>query len=174
MTGSTAHSMRAPGWACSRSAAMPASTLQPSLETVDVERLLAGIAADLEQAHPGARIEWAVEPVTSDRVMLRHILQNLVANACKFGGRPPHVRITTERDGGDTVLCVADNGAGFDAAEAGRLFELFHRAPGAGAPGHGVGLAVVKHLVDRLGGRVWAETGPGGSRFRVALPGPSG
>lgn len=149
-----------------------ASTLQPSVGRVPLGRLLAEIAADMQQVHPKARIEWSVEDIDSDRVMLRHILQNLVANGCKFGARDgAHVQVTSARQDGETVITVSDDGIGFDPAEQERLFELFHRGEEArGAEGHGVGLAVVKHLVQRLGGRVWAETGASGTRFRFTVP----
>lgn len=148
-----------------------ASTLQPSLQPVAVGRVLASITADLQHEYPHATIGWSVPEVRTDPVMLRHILQNLVGNACKFGAPGgPKVDVSGRHAEEETVFCVTDNGPGFDPAEQDRLFDLFHRGSHTASHGHGVGLAVVKHLVERLGGRVWAENAHPGAKFCFTVP----
>lgn len=151
------------------------SVLKPCIEDVDADAVMAEVARDAAQAWPQAKIEWQLGRLATDRVMLRHILQNLVVNACKHGAASdsPMVRVgRVDRDGFATVN-VDDNGPGFDQRDHQRLFELFQRG-GEHAEGHGVGLAVVKHLVERLGGRAWAESTGSGARFSFSLPLPGG
>ncbi|HEX22186.1 MAG TPA: PAS domain-containing sensor histidine kinase, partial [Chromatiales bacterium] len=92
-----------------------------------------------------------------------HHLDNLLGNAWKFTANTAQARIefgVTERDG-KSVYYVADNGAGFDMAYAGKLFKAFQRLHFAQEfPGIGIGLASVARCIRRLGGRVWVESEP--------------
>lgn len=104
--------------------------------------------------------------------LLRQVFVNLVANAVKFTREVPRPRIEVGASVGaqGTVLHVADNGIGFDPAQAARLFRPFERLHGARYPGHGIGLSIVKRVVERHGGRVWAESREaGGAAFRFTL-----
>jgi light-regulated signal transduction histidine kinase (bacteriophytochrome) len=101
--------------------------------------------------------------VSGDPAMLRQILANLIGNACKFSSQreQPLIEVGSLQQGGETVFFVRDNGAGFDMRYAGKLFGMFQRMHRESQfPGTGVGLAVVKRLVERHRGRVWAEAQP--------------
>jgi light-regulated signal transduction histidine kinase (bacteriophytochrome) len=97
-----------------------------------------------------------------DPALLRLLLENLLGNAWKYTSKHAEARITVgaERDTAPTVYFVRDDGAGFDMAHAGHLFEPFHRLHGPGEfDGTGIGLATVARIVRRHHGRVWAEGG---------------
>jgi signal transduction histidine kinase len=91
-------------------------------------------------------------------VLLRTALVNLIGNAVKFSSEAEQPRIEVEAsvEGRDVVVCVKDNGCGFPAELAPRLFEPFFRAPGAQQQGHGLGLSVARRAIEAMGGRIWA------------------
>jgi light-regulated signal transduction histidine kinase (bacteriophytochrome) len=110
--------------------------------------------------------------------MLRQVWVNLIGNALKFSSKHPEPRIDiVSEPAGDGVMqfIIRDNGAGFDMAYADRLFGVFQRLHRADDfPGTGAGLAIVKRIVERHGGKIWAEATPGqGATFRFTLPSPS-
>jgi len=125
-------------------------------------------------AQGGVRIEVTDEPVFlyGDRARLVEIFQNLVDNAAKFmGGQPePRVEIGVESVDRETVLFVRDNGIGLDPEFEPRLFGMFEKLDAA-TDGVGLGLALVRRIVELHGGRIWAESkGPGrGATFRFTL-----
>ncbi len=97
-----------------------------------------------------------------DRVLIRSVLENLVGNAWKFTSRRDEtfIEFGTTTPAGDAAVCcyVRDNGAGFDPAYSDKLFTPFERLHSAREfPGTGVGLASVRQIVERHGGRVWAR-----------------
>jgi len=148
------------------------------LKPVDMQSLVDEARALVEPDTAGRRIEWKVEPlpvVVGDENMLRMVWQNLISNAVKYTGQRELARITVETSragNGDYQFTVADNGAGFDMEYAGKLFGVFQRLHRASEfPGNGIGLANVRRIVARHGGRVWAEGTPGqGARFHFSLP----
>jgi signal transduction histidine kinase len=113
------------------------------------------------------------QAVRADREGLAIVLRNLIDNALKFSrdARPPTVEIGTRDDGGKVVLWVRDNGIGFDMQFHDRIFEIFSRLQRAeDYAGTGVGLALVRKAMQRMGGRVWAESAPGqGATFFLEL-----
>lgn len=156
-------------------------TLVPA--AVDMSALAAAAVADvLAQPQPIAGLQRSAPTVRigslpdamGDSVLLRQIWHNLVANAVKFSARvaAPRIEISGEAVAHETVYCVRDNGAGFDTRQSHRLFAAFQRLHRASDyPGTGVGLSIVKRIVHRHGGRVWARSAPGeGAQFWFALP----
>lgn len=115
--------------------------------------------------------------VWAEPALLGRVLFNLLDNALKFRGKdPPRVHVRAERSGPDWVVSVRDNGIGIHPLQARRIFSIFDRQdPGAARSGVGLGLAVCRKIVERLGGRIWVESDPGeGSVFRFTVPAPPG
>jgi PAS domain S-box-containing protein len=148
------------------------------LQAVDMQSLAEEAAALAESGHEGRRIVWtigALPMVIGDANMLRTVWQNLLGNAVKYTGKCEVARIeVSARHGsrGDYEFTVADNGAGFDMQYADKLFGVFQRLHRATEfPGNGIGLANVRRIVARHGGRIWAEAKPDqGARFHFTLP----
>ncbi|WP_414655864.1 ATP-binding protein [Frateuria sp.] len=148
------------------------------LQAVDMQSLVEEARALAVSEAGDRRIEWTISPlpiVIGDENMLRTVWQNLIGNAVKYTGRRDVARIAVavERDrDGEYVFTVADNGAGFNMEYAGKLFGVFQRLHRASEfPGNGIGLANVRRIVARHGGRVWAEAEPDrGASFHFSLP----
>ncbi len=147
-----------------------------AFQTVDTEivldEILAALAATIESE--GAEITRGPLPeVWADRTQVGQILQNLVSNALKFHqDAPPRIHITSTRDGDRWMFSVRDEGVGFDPDFADHIFTIFQRlhAPEE-FPGTGIGLAICRKIVERHGGRIWAESEKGkGSVFHFTLP----
>jgi signal transduction histidine kinase len=142
---------------------------------VDLDVLARDIVREQAEHHPAARIDIVpLPPVVGDAIMLRQVFANLVANALKFSAQraKPVVEIGASVENGMAHCFIRDNGAGFDMAHAGKLFNLFQRVHHESEfPGTGVGLAIVKRIIERHGGRVWAEAAPdAGATFHFTLP----
>lgn len=136
-----------------------------------VQRALEDLAVEL--ARTEARVEvGALPPVQADEVVLVRVFQNLVANALKYtGAAPPHIAIRARRVEGGVRFEVRDQGIGMAPGEAERAFLPFERLAPEAAEGTGLGLAVVKARIERLGGRVGVESELGvGSTFWFELP----
>jgi PAS domain S-box-containing protein len=123
--------------------------------------------------HHGATITAESLPeVRSDRTQMVMVFQNLVGNALKYRrDEAPHIRIAAVHEESHWRISVADNGQGFDAEHATVIFEPFKRLHGVNIKGSGIGLATCKRIVERGGGRIWAESVPGqGSTFFFTVP----
>jgi len=148
------------------------------LQAVDMQSLVDEARALSESGVADRRIVWTVSPlpmVIGDENMLRTVWQNLLGNAVKYTGHCEVARIevsTQQNRNGDYEFTVADNGAGFDMQYADKLFGVFQRLHRPSEfPGNGIGLANVRRIVVRHGGRVWAEGELGqGARFHFSLP----
>ncbi|ASR42761.1 histidine kinase [Xanthomonas citri pv. mangiferaeindicae] len=152
------------------------------LQSVDLQTMVSDARAMLDSnakaEKPDHRIEWTIAPlpiVVGDENMLRQVWLNLLGNAVKYssGSEPATVEVTCRRlDDGGYEFSVRDNGAGFDMQYAGKLFGVFQRLHSASEfPGTGVGLASVRRVLGRHGGRIWAESAPGqGATFFFTLP----
>lgn len=147
---------------------------------VDLNTTLADVRADLtlrfEETGGKLVIDVPLPTVIGDPVQLRQLFQNLVSNALKFTAaeRVPEIRIypIVPTDAPGVLICVADNGIGFEPAYAERIFGVFQRLHGRGEyPGTGMGLAICRKIVEQHGGRIWAEGEPNiGARFFIYLP----
>jgi signal transduction histidine kinase len=150
---------------------------QMDRQEVDLGRIAAEIGARLDAESTGPAVTLRVAPglvAFADAGLARIALENLLGNAWKYSARSaaPCVEFFAEDAGGERVFVVRDNGAGFDATLAHRLFQPFQRLHSSrDYPGTGVGLVTVARVVRRHGGRVWAEGAPGhGASFRFTLP----
>ncbi|ULH13904.1 ATP-binding protein (plasmid) [Deinococcus sp. KNUC1210] len=153
------------------------SQQQLQIVTVDLTALLNEVRLDLAADLPGRQIQWQIGPlptVRADPGLLRQVLVNLLGNAVKYTRPNDHasIHIWAEEDQTETVIHVEDNGIGFEPASAQKLFGVFQRLHHASEfEGNGIGLANVKGIVTRHGGRVWATSSPGkGATFSFSLP----
>ena len=144
---------------------------------VDLAGLVREVLAILDPETAGRDIDWGIgdlPEVQVDPQLLRLVLQNLIGNALKYTRPRPQARIEmgARREGAEIVLFIRDNGVGFDMRYVERLFGVFQRLhTSAEFEGTGIGLATVRRIVHRHGGRVWAEGEVDrGACFYVALP----
>lgn len=110
--------------------------------------------------------------VMADSAQLIQVFQNLVGNAIKYRRQDaPQIQIRAKEEGGYWIFSVEDNGQGFDPRYSDRIFAVFKRLHGREVPGTGIGLSICKRVIQRHGGRIWAESEPGkGSKFFFTLP----
>jgi signal transduction histidine kinase len=147
------------------------------IEPVDLSAIAESVVAELKQSDPARNVDVSIAGSAigqGDSRLLRSVLENLLSNAWKFTSRIPNaaIRFSSESQGDDVIYRVQDNGAGFDMAFAHNLFLPFQRLHSpAEFPGNGIGLATVKRIMDRLGGKVWAEGSVSkGAIFYFTLP----
>jgi light-regulated signal transduction histidine kinase (bacteriophytochrome) len=121
----------------------------------------------------GEVIAESLPTVYGDEGQLVQVMQNLIGNAIKFrrDSVPLRIRVTAERRADDWLFRVEDNGIGFDMRYAEQIFAMFKRLhPRSRHPGTGIGLAICRKVIDRHGGRIWAESTPGaGTTFFFTL-----
>jgi PAS domain S-box-containing protein len=152
------------------------STVDMTLTTVLLSTMAQDLIGDLKASDPRNQAEVIIMPgltASADKPMVSILLANLLGNAWKFSSKCNGARIGfgTTHARGQLVYFVRDNGVGFDSASAGLLFEPFTRFHSREEfPGSGIGLAIVKRIVSRHGGAVWAESEPGkGATFYFTL-----
>jgi len=161
-------------------ARMEDEKLQPELRATNLSSLVGDALRDTQEVFEGSSINYAVDlpqeavPVSTDPVLLRVVLQNLIGNAVKYSPKGSTIAIGVAKKGDRAVLTVRDQGMGIPAAEQGRIFEKFFRAENVrriDTDGNGLGLYISKSIVDRLGGTVSFESEEGkGTTFSVSLP----
>jgi len=138
------------------------------------EPLLAAMAPEVEQRAVDLRVSIPDGEVLADPDGLAQVVRNLLDNALKFtrDARPPVIEIGGREDTTVFTLWVRDNGIGFDMKFTDRIFDIFQRLHRVEEfPGTGIGLAIVRKAMERMGGRVWAESKPGeGATFYLELP----
>jgi len=146
---------------------------------VDLSELARAVVSELRKTEPGRHVHCEIEEglvVQADSRLMRIALDNLLGNAWKFSAKAVSARIEfrTEQRDGDLVYLVRDNGAGFNMKYADKLFSPFQRLhKETEFPGTGVGLATVHRVIDRHGGRIWAEGEEGiGATVYFTLCGP--
>ena len=153
-----------------------ASTRPEELSAIDCETVLEEVLSTLARAAQEGGVVITHDPlptVVADRTQMTQVLQNLVANAITFrNARMPRVHISAARTGTDWLFSVRDNGIGISPEHRERIFAIFQRLhTGTEYPGTGIGLAICKRIVERLGGRIWVESQPGeGSTFFFTVP----
>lgn len=147
------------------------------LEVVDTTELLRGLIKALDEGASGARVACVLvpdlPPALADAALLRRVWQELLDNAWRHARShvSPRIEVSFEAVPGGHAYFVCDNGLGFEPEKAAELFGLFQGAQGVPAPGLGLGLAMVRRIVECHGGRVWATASPGeGARFGFSLP----
>jgi two-component system sensor kinase len=147
------------------------------LERVDMGALARDAFEEARAADPERRVTFRLGELPEafgDHTLLRQVWSNLIGNAVKFTAHQSEavVAVAGAVEGHELVYLVRDNGIGFDMRQAERIFGVFERLHGPqDFEGTGIGLAIVKRIVERHGGRVWAEGTPGeGATFTFTLP----
>ena len=148
------------------------------LQPVDVSALVEELRAMLAEEVGERVVHWRIgglPVVFADETMMRQVWQNLLSNAVKYTARreKAQIEVGVDRSGADEIVFfVKDNGTGFDMEYAGKLFGVFQRLHKASDfPGTGIGLANVRRIINRHGGRTWAEAAPDkGATFFFSLP----
>jgi signal transduction histidine kinase len=146
--------------------------------TIPLDALVREVLPEVQRDAQGREIEWSLErlpEVKGDRAMLRIVFTNLLSNAVKYTRGKPHAKIEVGAragENGEAVVFVKDNGVGFDMKYADKLFGVFQRLHRAEEfEGTGIGLATVRRIIYRHGGKTWAESEPGaGATFYVTIP----
>ncbi|RZL40847.1 MAG: GHKL domain-containing protein, partial [Pedobacter sp.] len=150
--------------------------LEIIFETVDMQLLLKDIIIEVRAAFKADNAELIIGQlvdIKGDKTMIAQVFTNLISNAVKYSSmvEKPKIEISSYIDGGETIYAVKDNGMGIDNRYYDRVFELFKRMDNVKEiEGTGVGLAIVKRIVERHNGRVWFESKlNSGSTFFVAF-----
>ncbi len=146
-------------------------------DRVDLSSIANAAAEELQKKDPGRQVALCIEnqlTAEADRGLMRVVFDNLLGNAWKFNAKVLDARIevgANQPDGG-IVFFVRDNGAGFDMSQAESLFRPFKRLhSNLDFPGTGIGLATVQRIIDRHGGRIWADGSVGqGATFYFTIP----
>ena len=144
-------------------------------EEVDISAMAASVVDEMRDAYPDSKVEVEIAPgitASGDRRLVRILLTNLINNAWKFSTlrSAPKIAIGREMIDGEARIFVRDNGVGFDMIDSHRLFGAFQRLHSQSEfIGEGIGLAVAQRIVNRHGGRIWAEgaVGEGAAFFFV-------
>jgi signal transduction histidine kinase len=146
-------------------------------EAIDISAMANRIRDEVAAVETRQPVTWQIEPdltAWGDHRMVEIVLRNLLGNAVKYSQHSanPTIRVYAEASGQDHMICVADNGAGFDMAHAGKLFQPFQRLHRQDEfPGLGIGLSTVSRIVHRHGGSISADGIVGqGATFRFSLP----
>ena len=139
-----------------------------------MQQLTTSMAYQIQKA--GATIQYDALPAcTGDPLLINQVFSNLLDNALKYRdpARPLVIRITGKTEAGQKIYCVSDTGLGIPSGSLTKVWELFHRLNPSGPQGEGLGLNLVRRILDRHDGRAWVDSTSGeGSRFYVSLPDP--
>ncbi len=151
--------------------------LEISLSEIDIEKMVRSVCAEFQTTDNESKLQWKIEPMPlarGDSAMLRQVFVNLLSNAIKFSQtrETPKIEVGARVKDGETIYFVKDNGVGFDMRYVDKLFGVFQRLHSMNEfEGTGIGLATVKRIVTRHGGRVWAEGEVNkGATFFFTLP----
>ena len=148
-----------------------------SRDQIDLSEIARRVSEELKKKDPDRHIEWCIEDqllVEADSGLMRVAFDNLLGNAWKFTSKvsAPRIEVGTSQQEGVAVFFVRDNGAGFNMEWAEKLFSPFQRLHNESEfEGTGIGLATVYRIVDRHGGRIWAESAVDhGATFYFTIP----
>ena len=148
-----------------------------STSTVETGAIVKELIREISAQEPARQIEWNVgtlPSVNGDQSLIRQVWWNLLANAVKYtrGKEPAKIEVNATAENGEVIFKIEDNGAGFDMKYAEKLFGVFQRLhPESEFEGTGIGLANVRRIISRHGGRTWAEAEPRkGAKFFFSLP----
>jgi PAS domain S-box-containing protein len=134
-------------------------------EMVNCESVLEHVLRDLSKAIDESKAEITHDPlpiVFADQAQLASLFQNLIANSIRYrGSEPPRIHVSAAKQDSEYVFAVRDNGIGIDPEYNEQIFVIFQRLHGRDVPGIGLGLALARRIVERLGGRIWVESEPG-------------
>jgi len=146
-------------------------------EKINMKAGVEDVWKELRAGNPGRNMEIIIGelPIArGDRTLVRQVLSNLLSNAVKFTKNKDkaEIEVSGSNSGDFNAYCIKDNGIGFDMRYYDKVFEIFHRLHNEkDYEGTGVGLAIVKKIIERHGGRLWAESKPGeGATFCFTLP----
>jgi light-regulated signal transduction histidine kinase (bacteriophytochrome) len=149
-----------------------------NVSEINMEELAAEILDELKPAAAGRTVNFRIHPLPparADRAMMRQVFTNLLSNAIKFTQTRgvANIEVSGHAAGEENIYLVKDDGVGFDPQYTHKLFGVFQRLHSAEEfEGTGIGLAIVKRIIDKHGGRVWAEPKPGeGAVFYFSVPG---
>lgn len=148
-------------------------------QAVQMDVLIRLVLAKLGAEMRAARAELtydAMPRVMGNPDRLSQLWEHLLLNALRHrGGEAPRIHLSSERRGGEWLFSVRDNGPGIEKNHLERIFKPFERLRGKESPGPGLGLAISREIVERHGGKIWAESTPGaGSTFWFTLPAEPG
>jgi light-regulated signal transduction histidine kinase (bacteriophytochrome) len=148
---------------------------RPTTAAKIVNLVIAGM--EIELSRSSAEVTYGDLPtIVVDSAQITQVFHCLFSNSLKFRDRePPRIHVSARRDSTAWLFAVKDNGKGFDSTAYGeRIFHMFQRLHTRDQyPGTGIGLTLAKKIIERHGGRIWAESAPGaGATFYFTLPGP--
>ena len=149
-----------------------------SIKELDMNKLVSDITETFKYQIKEANVKFPINELPScrgDEVKINQVFSNLLDNALKYRDRKRDCIITLsgKREDGHVVYCLEDNGLGIAEKHMEKIFEIFHRLHPADSDvvGEGLGLSIVRRIIDRHGGKIWVESEPGkGSKFYVSLP----
>jgi signal transduction histidine kinase len=150
--------------------------IELTIEDIDMNEMMPDIIANYEFTLKKLGVRLEVSPLPScrgDKKQINRVFSNLIDNAIKYldAERPGIIKISGFRENSFSVYCVEDNGTGIESQYKDKIFEIFHRLEPGKIEGEGLGLTIVKKLVDRHNGKIWVESAPdNGSKFFVSLP----
>ncbi len=149
--------------------------VETAWETVDLKLVVVQVLSDLRSEVENSSAEIVCGPlpkITGVRLHLTRLFMNLISNAIKYRSEQPlKIYISARKEKTDWIFQIKDNGVGFDPKEKVRIFDMFRRLQRREISGVGIGLAICKKIVERHGGKMWAESELGkGASFYFSIP----
>jgi signal transduction histidine kinase len=147
------------------------------IKQLDMNKLMSNVIGTHEYKIKESKVTCQIEELPScsgDEAQINQVFSNLIDNALKYlvSDREGLINISGRSENGHIVYCLEDNGIGIEERHQDKVFEIFHRLnPGDSVVGEGLGLTIVRKILDRHSGKIWVESEPGkGSKFFVSLP----